>query len=57
MYNIEIENRCLRELKKIDKSILKKVFKIIENKIAKHPFAGKPLAGKYKGLYSRRFSD
>jgi len=57
MYSIKIENRCLRELKKLDKPALKKAFNIIKNKIAKNPFKGKQLTGKYKGLYSYRFSS
>ncbi len=57
MYKIEIEKRCLRELKKIDKLIVKKAFNIIESNIAKNPFIGKQLKAKYKGLYSYRFSN
>lgn len=57
MYKIEIENRCLRELKKIDKQEVKKAFEFIENVLAKDPFIGKQLEGKYKGLFSYRFSN
>ena len=57
MYTIEIEKRCLRELKKLDKKILKRAFDIIENSIAKDPYKAKPLKGPYRGLYSYRFSD
>ena len=57
MYAVEIENRCLRELKKLDKKILKKAFDIIENRLAGDPLQGKPLKGVYKGLFSFRFSD
>lgn len=57
MHRVEIENRCLREIKNLDKSVLKKAFKIIETVIAHDPYSGKPLTGQYKGLYSYRFSD
>jgi hypothetical protein len=30
---------------------------IIEKDLARDPYAGKPLAGKYKGLLSPRFAD
>ena len=57
MYAVKIEKRCLRELKKVDKQIIKKVFDLIENVIARDPYSGKELKGKYKGLYSYRFAD
>ena len=57
MYSIEIENRCLRELKKLDRTAVKRAFELIENVIAKDPFSGKQLKGKYTGLLSYRFSD
>jgi len=56
-FSIEIEKRCLRELKKIDKKIAERAFAIIETILAEDPFQGKPLTGKYKGLFSFRFSD
>ena len=57
MYTIEIENRCLRELKKLDKDVARRAFMLIEDIIAKDPYSGKKLKGKYSGLYSYRFSD
>lgn len=57
MYAIEVEKRCLRELKKLDKPVVKRAFELIENVIARDPFSGKQLKGKYKGLFSYRFSD
>ncbi|NOY10137.1 MAG: type II toxin-antitoxin system RelE/ParE family toxin [Spirochaetes bacterium] len=57
MYLIEIENHCLRELKKLDRTVVKRAFELIENVIAKDPFNGKKLKGKYAGLWSYRFSD
>ena len=57
MYSIRIEKRCLRELKKIDPSLVKKAFDLIENVIAEDPYSGKALKGRYRGLYSYLFSD
>jgi len=55
MYSIEIENRCLSELKKLDRTVVKQAFELIEKVIAKDPFSGKKLKGKYAGLLSYRF--
>jgi len=57
MYTIEIEKRCLRELKQLDKSVVSRAFDLIETVITKDPYAGKELKGKYKGLFSHRFSN
>jgi mRNA interferase RelE/StbE len=57
MYTIEIENRCFKELKKLDKDVVRRAFMLIEDIIAKDPYSGKKLKGKYSGLYSYRFSD
>ena len=57
MYSIEVEKRCLRELKNLDKPVVKRAFELIENVIAQDPYSGKELKGKYKGLYCYRFAD
>ena len=57
MYSVEIENRCLRELKKLDKTVVRRAFTLIEEVIVKDPHSGKKLKGKYSGLFSYRFSD
>ena len=57
MYSIEVEKRCLRELKNLDKPVVKRAFELIENVIAQDPYSGKILKGKYSGLFSYRFSD
>lgn len=56
-WRIEIENRCLRELKKLDRLVVRHAFEIIESVIALNPYAGKALAGRYRGLYCYRFSN
>jgi mRNA interferase RelE/StbE len=57
MYAIRIEKHCLRELKKIDPSVVKKAFDLIESVIAKDPYSGKALKGRYRELFSYRFSN
>ena len=57
MYSIEIERRCLRKLKTVDKKVVEKGFEIIETVIAVNPYKGKKLMGKYSRLYSYRISD
>jgi mRNA interferase RelE/StbE len=57
MYSIEVEKRCLRELKNLDKSVVRRAFELIEQVITHDPYSGKELKGKYKGLFSYRFSD
>ena len=56
-WRVEIENRCLRELKRLDRLVVRHAFEIIENVIALNPHAGKALVGRYRGLYSYRFSS
>ena len=56
-YRVEIENRCLRELKKLDRRAVLRAFELIKKTIARDPRAGKALAGRYKGLFSWRFSS
>ena len=57
MYSVEIENRCLREMRKLDQHVVRRAFTLIEEVIAKDPFSGKKLKGKYSGLFSYRCSD
>jgi len=57
MYSVEIENQCLREMKKLDQHLLHRAFSLIEEVIVKDPYSGKKLKGKYSGLFSHRFAD
>ena len=41
MYSVEIENRCLRELKKLDQTVVRRAFTLIEEVIVKDPYSGK----------------
>lgn len=44
-------------MRKLDHHILHRAFTLIEEVIAKDPYSGKKLKGKYAGLFSYRFSD
>jgi mRNA interferase RelE/StbE len=57
LYAVEIENRCLREMRKLDHCVVQRAFTLIEEVIAKDPYSGKKLKGRYSGLFSYRFSD
>ncbi len=57
MYSIHIENRCLRELKRLDREIVRRAFRVIRETLATNPYVGKRLKGRYAGLYSHRVSD
>ena len=57
MYSIHIENRCLRELKRLDREIVRRALRVIRETLATNPHAGKRLKGRYAGLYSHRVSD
>lgn len=47
----------MKELKNLDKPVVRRAFELIEQVIAHDPYSGKELKGKYKGLFSYRFSD
>jgi len=57
LYAVEIENRCLREMRKLDHRVVQRAFTLIEEVIAKDPYSGKKLKGRYSGLFSYRFAD
>jgi mRNA interferase RelE/StbE len=57
MYKVEIENRCLKELKRLDREAVQKAFRIIEDQITKDPYNAKALSGSFKGFYSYRFGN
>jgi len=57
VYSIHIENRCLRELKRLDREIVRRAFRVIRETLAANPQAGKRLKGRYAGLYSYLVSD
>jgi len=46
-----------RDLKKIDKSIAKRILQRIEEDLGKNPNRGVPLLGQYKGLFKYRIGS
>ena len=50
-------HRCLREIKKLDREVLRRALRVIRHTLAEDPFVGKRLRGKFAGLYSFRISD
>ncbi|MBE9551371.1 MAG: type II toxin-antitoxin system YoeB family toxin [Proteobacteria bacterium] len=44
-------------MRKLDQHVAHRAFTLIEEVIAKDPYSGKKLKGKYSGLFSYRFSD
>lgn len=56
-FNIRYKNSVHRDLKKIDKSICRKLIDTIEEELSRNPTAGKRLTGNFQGLYSYRTGD
>ena len=44
-------------MRKLDHQVIHRAFTLIEEVIAKDPYSGTKLKGKYSGLFSYRFSD
>ena len=44
-------------MRKLDRLVVRRAFTLMEEVIAKDPYSGKKLKGKYSGLFSYRFSD
>lgn len=57
MFKIEYARGVAKDLKSLPKEIQKKAFEAIEKVLAEDPFAGKPLAGEFKGLWKFRIGD
>ncbi len=57
MYEIVLDKKVLKDLKKIDKKDRKKIIETIEKKIAKNPYTGKRLLGNLSNFYRYRVGD
>jgi len=53
MYKLSVS----KDLKKIDKSIAKRILQRIEEDLGKNPNRGIPLSGQYKGLFKYRIGS
>jgi mRNA interferase RelE/StbE len=58
IYNVLWSENSIKNLKKLDKKIAKKIKNKIIDYLAKDPInLGKPLTGEFKGLYRYRFTN
>lgn len=58
MFKIIWDEKAVNDLKKIDKSLAKKIILKVDNFLAKDPSKlGKPLTAEYKGLYRYRYGN
>ena len=57
MYGVSFERRCLRDLRRLDPPVARRAIELIKRVVAVDPHSGKALTGRYKGLWSYRFSD
>ena len=56
-YEILYKSSVRRDLKNIEKSEVDRILSEIERVLSKNPRVGKPLTGKFKGLYRYRIGD
>lgn len=54
VYTIRLTKRAAKDVEKLTPKLREKLKDILRNSIAVNPYAGKPLAGDLKGLYSIR---
>jgi mRNA interferase RelE/StbE len=57
VYQVRVEKRCLRDLKRLDREVARRALELIGGVLASEPLSGKALSGPYKGLWSYRFAD
>ena len=56
-YKIEYKASVVKDLKRLPKETIKRCLELIEEKLINNPFLGKPLKGKFKGLWSVRLGN
>jgi len=56
-YTVEYKSSVARDLKKIDKSEVKRILAKIEHQLRYNPDAGEPLKGEFAGLCRLRVGD
>ncbi|MDO8136178.1 MAG: type II toxin-antitoxin system RelE/ParE family toxin [Candidatus Brocadiales bacterium] len=56
-YKIEYKASVAKDLSKLPKETIKRCLELIEEKLINNPFLGKPLKGKFKGLWSVRIGN
>jgi mRNA interferase RelE/StbE len=56
-YKIEYKSSVFRDLKRLDKSVAKRVAKELRDSLSSDPNCGEPLSGQFKGLLKLRVGD
>ena len=54
-YKVRIKESVLKDLKRIDKKSASELLDFIEAELSLNPHKGKPLRGKFKGLWRYRY--
>ncbi len=54
---MQYKSSVYRDLKGLDKAAAKRILDAIDSELSENPEAGKPLTGRFKGLYSYRVGD
>lgn len=57
VYRIEYKSSVFHDLRKLDKTIAKRVISELEEALSKNPDAGVALSGQFKGLFKLRVGD
>ena len=56
-YRVDYKNSIKKDLKKLDKPVVKKLLDKLEDVLSKNPHIGEPLKGKFKGLFKYPIGD
>jgi mRNA interferase RelE/StbE len=56
-YRIEYKSSVVHDLKHMDKRVVSRVIRDLEEKLSHNPDCGKALSGQFKGLYKLRIGD
>ena len=56
-YRIDYKRSVFNDIKKIDRTVAKRIIHEIESELAKNPEIGEALTGQFKGLYKYRVGN
>jgi mRNA interferase RelE/StbE len=57
VFSVEYAKSVSKDLKSLPKPLRARALNVAENILARDPYQGKPLAGRYKGLYRFRVGE
>ena len=57
IYRIEYKSSVIRDLKKLDRPVARRIIDELEKALSRNPDSGIPLKGQFKGLYKLRIGD